>query len=226
MSSFHKLSVKNINKEANKAISVAFEVPEHLKSSFAFKAGQYITLKKDINGNELRRDYSICSSPKSGELKVAIKEVKDGTFSSYANNQLKDLPNLTSSSLRYLYLEDNQFTDLPSLSGISSLTHLSLSRNNLENISPERFIGLSGVRTLILSQNKIKELPQEIGNLKKLRFLNLNGNPLVEIPSSIKYLDASNGGSLLRLGVNQADIGEKNYKRLQELLPTTPFGNS
>lgn len=88
MSSFHQLSVKNINKEANKAISVAFDVPEHLKSSFQFKAGQYITIKKDIHGNELRRDYSICSSPKSGELKVAIKEVKDGTFSSFANNEL------------------------------------------------------------------------------------------------------------------------------------------
>lgn len=89
MSSFHQLTVKNIYKEANKAISVAFDVPENLKSSFQFKAGQYITIKKDINGNELRRDYSICSSPKSGELKVAIKEVKDGTFSSFANNELK-----------------------------------------------------------------------------------------------------------------------------------------
>ena len=88
MSSFHNLSVKQINKEANKAISVVFEIPENLKSSFAFKAGQYITLKKVIGGNELRRDYSICSSPKSNELKVAIKEMKDGTFSSYANNQL------------------------------------------------------------------------------------------------------------------------------------------
>lgn len=89
MSSFHPLRVKNIQKEANKAISVAFDIPENLKSSFLFKAGQYITLKKDIQGNELRRDYSICSSPKSGELMVAIKEVKDGTFSSYANNELK-----------------------------------------------------------------------------------------------------------------------------------------
>lgn len=89
MSSFYQLTVKNIYKEANKAISVAFDVPENLKPSFQFKAGQYITIKKDINDNELRRDYSICSSPKSGELKVAIKEVKDGTFSSFANNELK-----------------------------------------------------------------------------------------------------------------------------------------
>ena len=88
MSSFHKLSIKNINRETSKAISISFNVPENLKEAFAFKAGQYITLKTIIDGQEVRRDYSLCSSPKSGELKVAVKEVKDGTFSAYANNQL------------------------------------------------------------------------------------------------------------------------------------------
>ncbi|MFD0990568.1 2Fe-2S iron-sulfur cluster-binding protein [Mariniflexile jejuense] len=89
MSSFHKLSIKNIKKEANKAISIAFNVPSNLKDVFTFKSGQYITLKATVNGNEVRRDYSICASPKSGELQVAVKEVKDGTFSAYANNELK-----------------------------------------------------------------------------------------------------------------------------------------
>ena len=89
MSSFHKLSIKEIKRETNKAISIAFNVPENLKETFAFKAGQYITLKTTIGNQEIRRDYSLCSSPKSLELKVAVKEVKDGTFSSYANNTLK-----------------------------------------------------------------------------------------------------------------------------------------
>ncbi|MBU3820675.1 ferredoxin--NADP reductase [Flavobacteriaceae bacterium XHP0103] len=90
MSSFHKLTVKEIKKEADKAISILFDVPEDLKSFYTFKAGQYITLKKELNGDDIRRDYSICASPKSGELKVAVKEVKDGTFSAYANNTLKE----------------------------------------------------------------------------------------------------------------------------------------
>ncbi|MEC3906324.1 ferredoxin--NADP reductase [Tamlana sp. 2201CG12-4] len=89
MSSFHTLSVKNIKRETEKAISISFNVPENLKDIFNFQAGQYITLKTEIDGNEVRRDYSLCVSPKSGELKVAIKEVKDGTFSAYANNTLK-----------------------------------------------------------------------------------------------------------------------------------------
>jgi len=89
MSSFHNLSVKNIKRETDKAISISFNLPGNLKDSFAFKAGQYITLKTIIDGNVVRRDYSLCVSPKSGELKVAVKEVNDGTFSAYANNTLK-----------------------------------------------------------------------------------------------------------------------------------------
>ncbi|WP_425076439.1 2Fe-2S iron-sulfur cluster-binding protein [Psychroserpens sp. S379A] len=89
MSQFHSLAIKHIDRITDKSVAISFDVPEHLKSAFSFKAGQYITLKTTVNGNEVRRDYSLCSSPKSGELKVAIKEVKDGTFSSYANQQLK-----------------------------------------------------------------------------------------------------------------------------------------
>lgn len=89
MSSFHNLSVKNIKRETDKSISISFNLPENLKASFAFKAGQYITLKTVIDSHEVRRDYSLCVSPKSGELKVAVKEVNDGTFSAYANNTLK-----------------------------------------------------------------------------------------------------------------------------------------
>lgn len=89
MSQFHSLAIKHIERVTDKSVAISFEVPQNLKTSFAFKAGQYITLKTKIDGNDVRRDYSLCSSPKSDELKVAVKEVKDGTFSSYANQQLK-----------------------------------------------------------------------------------------------------------------------------------------
>jgi ring-1,2-phenylacetyl-CoA epoxidase subunit PaaE len=65
MSQFHKLSIKEITKETQKAVTISFDVPQELKDTFQFKAGQYITLKMVINGQEVRRDYSLCSSPKS-----------------------------------------------------------------------------------------------------------------------------------------------------------------
>ncbi len=89
MSQFYNLTIKNLEKTTEKAVVVTFDIPENILDKFKFKAGQYITLKTHINGNEVRRDYSLCSSPKSGTVKVAIKEVEDGTFSAYANSELK-----------------------------------------------------------------------------------------------------------------------------------------
>jgi len=89
MSPFHKLSIKNIIQETATAVSVVFDVPKNLKSKFSFKAGQYITIKANISGQEVRRAYSICASPESGELKVTIKAVENGIFSVYATSELK-----------------------------------------------------------------------------------------------------------------------------------------
>ena len=89
MSVFYKLVIKEIKRETKNAVSVLFEVPENLKSEFKFIPGQYITIQKKIDKDILRRAYSICSSPNSSELRVAIKEVENGTFSVYANKSLK-----------------------------------------------------------------------------------------------------------------------------------------
>lgn len=89
MSQFHKLTIQSITRETEKAVSISFNVPESLKENFKFKAGQYLTLRAIIEGNEVRRDYSICSSANSGLLTVAVKEVENGVFSTYANRNLK-----------------------------------------------------------------------------------------------------------------------------------------
>ena len=87
---FHSLAIKNIQKETPEAVSIEFEVPSSLKENFKFLSGQFLTLKAEINGNEVRRSYSICSSPKSGVLKVVVKQVENGVFSTYANSALKN----------------------------------------------------------------------------------------------------------------------------------------
>lgn len=89
MNTFHKLSIKNYIQETANAVSLIFDIPEDLKDNFSFKAGQYVTLKTTIEAKEIRRSYSICSSPNSGELKVAIKRVENGVFSTYAISHLK-----------------------------------------------------------------------------------------------------------------------------------------
>ena len=88
MSSFYKLSIKEIIKETADAVSILFNVPDELKSYYTFVAGQYVNLKVTLDGEEIRRAYSICSSPKSGELRIAVKAIKTGFFSKFANEKL------------------------------------------------------------------------------------------------------------------------------------------
>ena len=89
MSSFLKLIIKEIRRETKDAISILFNVPEELKSKYAFIAGQYVNIRLTLDGEEIRRAYSICSSPESGELRIAVKAVKNGVFSQFANTKLK-----------------------------------------------------------------------------------------------------------------------------------------
>src|SRR5690606_16999070 len=86
---FHTLKVKEVHQLTDEAVEVVFDIPESLNEIFKFKAGQYLTLKKDIDGQEVRRSYSICSSPHLGQVSVAIKKVDEGKFSTYANVHLK-----------------------------------------------------------------------------------------------------------------------------------------
>ena len=89
MSTFYKLQIKDVKRETPSSISVAFNIPNELKSAYKFTAGQYINLKLTLDGQEIRRAYSICSSPNSGELRIAIKSVQNGHFSKFANENLK-----------------------------------------------------------------------------------------------------------------------------------------
>ncbi|WP_445453372.1 2Fe-2S iron-sulfur cluster-binding protein [Flavobacterium sp. 25HG05S-40] len=89
MSSFYKLQIKEVKHETASAIAVTFNIPSELQSAYQFIAGQYVNLKLTLDGEEIRRAYSICSSPNSGDLRIAIKSVKHGHFSKFANENLK-----------------------------------------------------------------------------------------------------------------------------------------
>ena len=88
MAQFHKLTIKEIKRKTAEAVSITFEIPEKLKSEFKFIAGQYINIKTELNGKEIRRSYSICSDPNTDILKVAVKAVEGGSFSVYATTLL------------------------------------------------------------------------------------------------------------------------------------------
>lgn len=86
---FHPLVIKEIRKETADCVSILFDIPSPLQKDFRFTQGQSLTLRTLINGEEVRRTYSLCSCPIEGEWRVAVKKVEGGLFSTYANEKLK-----------------------------------------------------------------------------------------------------------------------------------------
>src|SRR6201985_366691 len=86
---FHRLTVNDLRREAADAVSMTFAIPNELAGDYAFAPGQYLTLRTTMDGEEVRRSYSICSGPDDGELRIAVKKVDGGAFSSWAADELK-----------------------------------------------------------------------------------------------------------------------------------------
>ena len=86
---FHPLRVKSVRPETDEAVVVSFEVPAELQEQFRFTQGQHLTLKQIVEGTEQRRSYSICAGPGEGELRVGIRKVPGGVFSTWLNESLK-----------------------------------------------------------------------------------------------------------------------------------------
>ena len=86
---FHRLKIAEVRRETEDAVSICFDIPAELKEDFRYSPGQYLTLKTEMNGEEVRRSYSLCSSPSDNEWRIAVKKVNGGLFSSYANDELK-----------------------------------------------------------------------------------------------------------------------------------------
>jgi len=86
---FHSLRVKAVEPDTSEAVVVSFEVPPELREVFGFTQGQYLTLRRDIDGQDLRRSYSICAGLDDGELRVGVRKVRDGVFSNWINAHLQ-----------------------------------------------------------------------------------------------------------------------------------------
>lgn len=149
MSDFHTLTIQSITRETAQAISVGFLIPSELKDTFNYEAGQYITLKTTINGAEVRRAYSICSTPESGELRVAIKEVEGGTFSTFANRELKEGDTIEVAPPEGRFVLDSAFAKakksyLAFAAGSGITPIMSMIKTVLENSTESNFVLVYG----------------------------------------------------------------------------------
>ena len=151
MQKFQSLKVLQIKEETTSAVSITFDVPQNLKSNYTFKSGQYLTLRAKIKGDLVTRSYSICSSPKSGLLSVAIKAIDRGLFSTYANEALRigDSLEVSLPEGRFVFDNDNSkktFFGIATGSGITPIS--SILKDTLISNTSSQFVLLYGNKSI------------------------------------------------------------------------------
>lgn len=177
MAQFHNLSIKSITRVTDKSVAITFDIPNNLKDDFKFKAGQYITLKTEINGEDVRRDYSICSSVNSGDLTVAVKAVENGTFSIHANKNInaKDIIEVAEPNGRFVFeANDAKTRTIAAFAAGSGITPiLSIAKTLLEDEPFSNFILVYGNKKLseAMFAKDILELKQQYGNRFHVHFI-------------------------------------------------------
>jgi ring-1,2-phenylacetyl-CoA epoxidase subunit PaaE len=151
MATFNTLVISKIQRETSKAVSISFDVPESLKNTYAFEAGQYLTLKTKIDGQEIRRDYSISSSPRSNDLTVTIKEIENGIFSSFANQELKVGESIAvappKGRFTYTTNSDRQNTIVAFAAGSGITPIMSILKTVLDTNTSQKFVLVYGNKT-------------------------------------------------------------------------------
>jgi ring-1,2-phenylacetyl-CoA epoxidase subunit PaaE len=147
---FHKLTIAEVRRETPDAVSIRFDIPAELKDVFGFKAGQHLTLRTEMNGEDLRRNYSVCVAPHESEIRIAVKQTPGGRFSSWANSALQTghtvevLPPMGRFIVPHADTTEPYYVALAGGSGITPV--LSILKTVLAEIPRARFTLLYGNR--------------------------------------------------------------------------------
>ena len=135
MSKFHKLKIDKIKQITNDSVEIFFEVPQNLKSNFLFTAGQYITISTEINNEEVRRSYSLCSCANSNILSIGVKRIENGLMSNYLTKDLKvgDFLNVMQPNGSFCLNDEKTVVAICAGSGITPI--LSMLKSNERNFT-------------------------------------------------------------------------------------------
>lgn len=200
---FHKLRVKEVRNETSDCVSISFDVPETLQQEFLFEQGQNITIKKEINGEEIRRSYSICTAPYEKELRVAVKKVEGGKFSGYANSilkagdQLEVLPPTGRFNTRLESQNAKRYLAFVSGSGITPV--ISIIKTTLQTEPASNFTLIFGNRGRhsIIFFEELEGLKNKY--LNRFNFINILSREKTDAPINSGRIDAAKLTELSKL---------------------------
>ena len=148
---FHALRVAEVRRETPDAVSIRFDLPAELQSAFAFQAGQHLTLRTQLQDEEIRRNYSVCVSPHEDELRIAVKQIAGGAFSSWVNSLVQPgamidvMPPHGSFTWAFDPTNERRYVGFAGGSGITPI--LSILKTALDQEPRSRFTLLYGNRT-------------------------------------------------------------------------------
>ena len=185
---FHDLQVANIAPEAAGAVAITLQVPTELQSGFNFKAGQFLTLRATIDGNDVRRSYSISSSEnsfkKTGTLEVGIRPVQGGVFSNWAATQLKvgDVLRVMPADGRFVVQRPRAIHRVGFAAGSGITPILSILATTLEQQSESKFTLVYGNRRIdsVMFNEALQDLKDRYPN--RLTLIHVLSRQAQEVP--------------------------------------------
>ena len=185
---FHDLPVSNITPEAAGAVAITFQVPGNLRSGFNFKAGQFLTLRATIDGNDVRRSYSISSSQnayaQNGTLEVGIRPVQGGVFSNWAATQLKvgDVMRVMPADGRFIVQRPRAIHRVGFAAGSGITPILSILSSTLEEQTESKFTLVYGNRRMdsVMFNEALQDLKDRYPN--RLTLIHVLSRQAQEVP--------------------------------------------
>lgn len=200
---FHTLKVKQVKKETEDCVSILFDVPDALQHAFTFEQGQNITIRKVIDGEELRRSYSICAAPYEKELRVAVKKVAGGKFSSFAadtlqaGDELEILPPTGKFNTALQPGNSKQYVAFAAGSGITPV--LSIIKTTLKTEPGSSFTLIYGnrSRSSIIFFEELEALKNKY--VERFNLINVLSRERTDAPVNYGRIDAAKLAELSRL---------------------------
>jgi ring-1,2-phenylacetyl-CoA epoxidase subunit PaaE len=207
---FHPLRVKAVEPDTSEAVIVSFEVPPELREVFGFTQGQYLTLRGDIDGQDLRRSYSICAGLDDGELRVGVRKVQGGVFSNWINAHLQpgDTVQVMAPQGRFFVpIEPGSARHHVGIAGGSGITPiLSIMKTVLAREPQSRFTLIYGNRQL--QSTMFKEEIEDLKNryMTRLVLLHVFSDEHTDSPLGFGVMNREKIGEFLAMLVPAASI--------------------
>lgn len=209
---FYTLKVKDVRPETADCVSVSLEIPSGLEEIFRFAPGQYLTFRRHFDNAEVRRSYSICSSPKDGELRVAIKKVEQGKFSTYAHGELKAgdeldvMPPMGNFTSKKTETNHKEYLAFAAGSGITPI--MSIMKTVLEEEPNSSFTLVYGNRSKnsIIFREAIEALKNKY--MLRLRVYHILSREYMDIPLFSGRIDAEKCAEFCKTLIDLSTIDE------------------